>query len=371
LSRNNNNSNADTSVVALCNGAATMLGNNTTCDNISLLNNNNEIPIFQYLTFLDLSDCEVGSKGIHALVKSILLSPSSNNDTTDKRASSSGLTLQLNYNPFIGQSPSCLSTLLLSNRLISLSLTHCDIDDDGIHELACCYENNNNNIISSLTCLDLSHNHIGAKGATYISESFLLQMCANSNNNNAVQHSCKLQKLNLAFNPNIGPSGVIAIATKLKQRGDVTIMNQYQQDEKDIGGNNNDIIQEIDLSNTCCGLEGAEAILKCGGNLHSVRLFDNNLSGSFPQISNLLAGGHPNLKLLDLGGNRASDDDICALLKSLIEGNNNNNNNEYSTLQTLELGGNQITEKCEEHLELVKIKFPKLDIVRDRPLNPN
>lgn len=322
LSRNNKGL-ADKSVLELCSSAS--------------YNNNQPFPC---LTHLNLSDCQVGPHGVLALVQTLL-------ESEYPCDQASKLTLLLNNNPLIGQSPKCLSYFFRSssNRLTSLSLTHCDIDDAGIRALvdSC---NHHLSCRTTLTSLNISHNRIGANGAASISESFLF-----------VDSSCPLQQLNVAGNP-IGPAGVRAIASKLQQREDI----QIHPNSFNIPTCTS--LRELDLSNTGCGIEGAVAILQCGGNLHSVRLFDNDLRDGFLHISRLLAGGHPNLQLLDLGGNRASEDAVCTLLESLLQ-----DHSLPSTLQVLELGGNQFTNTCEELLKQIKIKIPTLDIVHNRQLD--
>jgi len=356
LSRNNNCSRHEEkqAIVELCNAASA----------------NNNVHPFQHLTHLNLSDCKVEHDCVIALANMLFSSynnaiqkDAEGNDTT---LVSERLTLSLNNNPSIGRSPKCLSTLLMNFRLTSLSLTHCDIGDDAVHDLV--GDTNNTSNIPSIQCLNLSHNRISEIGAKYISDSFLV-CAAVSHSDKNIHYPCKLQQLILAGNP-IGSAGVIAIASKLKQRVDILAIEQQEMQHFHGSCDGNDVIQEIDLSKTSCGIDGAIAILLCGGSLHSLRLFDNNLSedDGFEKISKLLQGGHPNLKLLDLGGNRATDSSVCAILDSFLT----EDSKIKMSLQVLELGGNQFAEKCEESLKRVKQKFPHLDIVRDRPLNnPN
>ena len=353
LSRNNNSSRDEgkQAIVELCSAASGY---------------NNAHP-FQHLTHLNLSDCKVEHNGVIALAN--MLFPAHNNaiqkdaEGNDTTLVSEGLTLSLNNNPAIGRSPKCLSTLLMNFRLTSLSLTHCDIGDDAVHNLV--GNTNSTSNIPSIQCFNLSHNRISEIGAKHISDSFLLSTVEN-HSGKTIHHPCKLQQLILAGNP-IGSAGVIAIASKLKQREDILAIEQQVMHHFHASCEGNDVLQEIDLSKTSCGIDGAIAILSCGGNLHSLRLFDNNLSkgDGFEKISKLLKGGHPNLKLLDLGGNRAADSSVCAVLDSLLTEDSKNK----MSLQVLELGGNQFAEKCEESMKRVKLKFPHLDIVRDRPLN--
>lgn len=318
---------ADKSVLELCNSAR--------C-------NNTEAP-FPCLTYLDVSHCQVGPLSVLALVQTLL---ESGNQTLE----SPQLTLLLNYNPLIGQSPTCLSSLFRSSshRLTSLSLTHCDIDDEGVRALV--HVNNHaTGYQTTLTSLNLSYNRIGANGTKFMSESFLF----NSN-------YCPLEQLLLAGNP-IGPEGVQAIAAKLQTREDIQSNSSSSSNDRTCTS-----LRLIDLSSTGCGTEGAEAILQCGGSLHSVRLFDNHLKDDgFLPISKLLVGGHPNLQQIDLGGNHATEDGICVLLKSLLLGRPGLS----STLQVLELGGNQFTSKCEEYLKQLKVKSPTLDVVHSRIQN--
>jgi Ran GTPase-activating protein (RanGAP) involved in mRNA processing and transport len=319
LSRNHGE--VDKSVLELCNSASS-----------------NNMQPFPYLTYLDVSNCQVGPLSVLALVQTLFESGYQTDDSPK-------LTLVLNHNPLIGQSPTCLSSFfrLSSHRLTSLSLTHCDMDDEGVRALV--YDSNHAvGYQTTLTSLNLSFNRISANGAKFMSESFLF-----------ISTSCPLEQLILVGNP-IGPDGVQAIAAKLQPREDIQTSPRSLKDRTCTS------LREIDLSNTGCGIAGAEAILQCGGSLHSVRLFDNHLKDGFLSISKLLVGGHPNLRQLDLGGNRASEDEICTLLQSLRM----ERPGLSSSLQVLELGGNQFTSTCEENLKQLKMKWPKLDVVHNR-----
>lgn len=328
LDLSKNHGEADKSVLELCNSARY---------------NSNTTP-FPCLTYLDVSHCQVGPLSVFALVQTLI---ESGNQTLE----SPKLTLLLNYNPLIGQSPTCLSSLFRSSshRLTSLSLTHCDMDDEGVRALVVHESNHAVGYQTTLTSLNLSYNRIGANGAKFMCESFLFNSTC-----------CPLEQLILAGNP-IGSEGVQAIAAKLQPREDIQTSSSSSSNDYTCTS-----LRQIDLSSTGCGTEGAEAILQCGGSLHSVRLFDNHLKDDgFLPISKLLVGGHPNLQQLDLGGNHASEDGICTLLKSLLL----KRPGLSSTLQVLELGGNQFTSTCEEYLKQLKVKSPTLDVVHSRIQN--
>lgn len=316
---------------------------------------------FQALTFLDLSDCQIGPRGIRVLAESFSgYEEDCNSGECSVTSEGSGsarlpLVLLLNSNPCIGRSPEDLSAFryflqppsLEYSHLTTLKLTHCDINDEGIKALCSAVDNGG---CSGLLSLDLSHNRIGVEGAKFIAEALACNVLGSTS-----AYRCKLttlQELYLAGNP-IESDGAVAIAASLKQR----------EVEDEVHANTSNIaLQVLDLSKTCCGHDGAAAILKCGC-LTLVRIFDNNLcSAGFQHMCPLLKGGHPSLNLLDLSGNRAEDAAVCALLNTLME-----DRAWESSLRVLELGGNKFGSDSEDAVKRLKEKRPELDIARDRP----
>jgi hypothetical protein len=79
-------------------------------------------------------------------------------------------------------------------------------------------------------------------------------------------------------------------------------------------------------------------------------------------IAGLLVGGHPTLQHLDLGGNRANESAVVAILNAIMVKHEPDDN----VLNTLEIGGNDVGELVESTLEKLKEIRPELDIARDR-----
>eukprot|EP00551_Chaetoceros_affinis_P013016 CAMPEP_0203686862 /NCGR_PEP_ID=MMETSP0090-20130426/49280_1 /ASSEMBLY_ACC=CAM_ASM_001088 /TAXON_ID=426623 /ORGANISM="Chaetoceros affinis, Strain CCMP159" /LENGTH=475 /DNA_ID=CAMNT_0050556105 /DNA_START=2453 /DNA_END=3880 /DNA_ORIENTATION=+ len=288
---------------------------------------------FPALRKLDLSDCNIGLKGVESLVKCLLGKEGSMNEIRDQ---SQLIDLNLNSNPIGSDSCASLKNLISIpsinfSMVHSLSLKGCSIGDGGIEAISSILQGHQ---CKFLTTLDLSSNGIGLKGALALGVA-LKEGKENIN---------ELKEIRLADNP-IGEEGITALANSLAQ---------HQNDD------NNSTLAVLDLSNTNCGSGGAVALMKCSP-LSSLRLFNNNLgSTGIEAISSHLEGGHAYLKHLDLGGNRAEGGAISQLLKSIMTKRTDFRN----SLNTLELGGN---ENGDERLfEKVKAVLPELDIARDR-----
>jgi len=283
---------------------------------------------FTSLQHLDLSDCNISSKGVESLVECLI-----GHTTTDRFRS---INLTLNSNPLGSSSCDSLVRLISESKeeccmLKSLSLKNCSIGT-GLEMIA---EAMVEHKCTGLELLDLSNNRIESVSALKFAAS-LEQGKHNIN---------ELKEIRLAEN-NIGEEAVIAIANSLEQLPGKK------------GGNSS--VTVLDISNTDCGVSGAIVLMKCTS-LLSLRLFNNKLgTAGFDAISAYLIGGHPNLQHLDLGGNRAEGKAVSQLLRNILT----EQECYKSSLQTLELGGNENDD--EALFEEARRKRPDLDIVRDR-----
>jgi Ran GTPase-activating protein (RanGAP) involved in mRNA processing and transport len=285
---------------------------------------------FRALVHLDISDCGVGSDGMAAVVSCLT------RDEGDVHKRCGPLDLQASRNP-IGKN-GCLHLKKLicqdgraGSMIRSLTLQQCSIGDEGMSSLA--------EALMGCGCkgfkeLDVADNGISQVGAKYL---------ANALSSDSF-HAHDLVKLVLATNP-IGCDGVESLAKSLLENN-----------------NTNYVLKELDLSGTGCGVNGALAMLKCS-KIQSLRLFNNNLSSAgFEAIAELLVGGHPTLQHLDLGGNRASESAVVAVLNAMMV----KHQPDVNVLNTLEIGGNDAGELVESTLEKLKEIRPELDIARDR-----
>lgn len=282
---------------------------------------------FSGLTYLDLSQCNLKAAGVQALSDFILRF----------RDNEKLITLKLNENPIGNQSMRSLANMIsssvseqsrdISSVLVSVSLQKCNIDDEGIQiltssvaEVGC----------SGLQELDLANNQFGEKGGRLFAKSFQSQKVWST-----------LNELNLAGNK-LGSETVVDLCFGISNLGMMKVLN---------------------LCETSCGTDGAMAALKLN-NVKSLRLFNNKLeSNGFELIAPLLECGHSSLVNLDLGGNSAKEKAVVSLLGALLK----DVPQKKSSLQVLEIGGNEIGSEAEEILKELAEKVPSLDIARDRP----
>ncbi len=289
------------------------------------------IVTFPLLEHLDIAENRIGPAGTKALVNCLT--------KTAGAARTAQIDLQISMNPIGSEGCTHLKDLISKSIVKKISLKKCSIGDEGFQSLVESFQDSSCNGFSEL---DVSDNGIGAGGIISLSNSLKKH----------ASHFDSFKILNLAKNP-IGNDGVMALAGALAQ-DDPTISTDK---------NGNSTLETLDLSSTKCGVDGAVETLKCTS-LKSVRLFDNNLgSEGFAALTPLLHGGHKTLEHLDLGGNRAKEDAVLALLRAVMVKNEPDN----SVLRTIELGGNEVGDKVEELVKEMMIVRPELDIARDRP----
>lgn len=290
---------------------------------------------FPSLEKLILSECNIGLTGVQSLAE-IILGPLSNR--------SNPIDLAISSNPIGSESCGTLSTLCaISGRdsvISHLYLSKCDIGDDGIKLLsaaAIC------NSCTRLTFLDLSENAISRDGAKTFADSL-------------AESWPDLVELKLAKNKLDG-EGVAMIMGALVSRSEST--------DEESAGKKNSTLDNLDLTCTNCGIEGAKAALTSGG-LITLRMFNNRLgSDGFCSISPLLRGGHPSIENLDLGGNDAEEDAVVTLLNSIAE---REDGDAASSLSVLEIGGNKFGDKAQEALDKLKCVWSQLDVAHDKPV---
>lgn len=293
---------------------------------------------FPALKKIDVSECNIGIKGVESLVACLL----EKKDETETR-SSRLIDLSLNSNPIGSKACTHLAKLISSpsseySMLKSLSLKKCSIGDDGLEIIATTFINGGPQC-GSLTFLDLSGNEFGSKGMTLLASAI----------KQGKENIKGLKELCLADNDKIGEEGIVALANSLIQLP--------------ANADGNSSLTILDLTNTNCGAGGASALMKCSS-LSSLRLFNNSLgSEGIEAISSHLVGGHPYLKNLDLGGNRAKGKATAQLLRSIMKDQNCFKN----SLETLELGGNENHD--ESLFDEARKKRPEIDIapVKETP----
>ena len=282
---------------------------------------------FPKLQKLDLSECNIGLKGLESLVDCLMI-----NDIVDITKNML-IDLNINSNPLGYDACNPIANLIVGpspdmNILQSISMKNCSIGDKGLEIIANSFLKKN---CGYLKKVDVSNNSIGAKGI----KSLALAIVEGKDNIH------ELQELILADNQ-IGEDGIVALANALATQ------------ETNIDANAT--ITILDLTNTNCGTGGADALMKCSS-LSSLRLFNNNLGTTgIITISDHLIGGHPNLEHLDLGGNRANGAAVSKLLSCLLKDEESFKNK----LKVLELGGNENND--ESMFEKVRDKRRELDI---------
>jgi len=250
------------------------------------------------LRTFDLSECQIGVEGLKALQKFLVQSSLTN--------------LSLASNPLGPSSCVPLASLFTTAQKIQfISLASCEVGDEGVITLS--------KNTSQLRQLDLSNNQIGHIGAKALAI--------------ALRENWKeLLVLRIANNP-LGSDGVREISSAING------------------------FEELDLSQTSCGVAGAKSTLLRG--IRTLRLFNNQLgSNGFLEIAKLLP--KTNIVELDLGGNKANADSMMELLRSLLDV-------KETSLKVLIIGANQTSMEVEYLVEKVKEIHPTLDVARDKP----
>eukprot|EP00986_Skeletonema_menzelii_P011990 scaffold6363_cov98-Skeletonema_menzelii.AAC.2 len=288
---------------------------------------------FPALEQLILSECNIDSTGMDVLAKILL------GQEKDKRQRSKRIHLAIGSNP-IG-SAGCHSLVQLlscvdhGSVISHLQAAQCSIGNGGVEILSQGFHR-------GLEIMDISDNGITTDGAKKLAASL-------------IQSWPDLVEMKIAKNE-IGSDGVSAILGSLITRGDTN-------DSTESGKNSS--LQNLDLSYTNCGAEGAKAALRSGG-LHTLRLFGNTIgSDGFDAIAPLLRGGHPNIENLDLGGNNAEEDSVVRLLDSIAD---KKDASAHSRLAVLEIGGNKFGDKAMEALTRLQSVWPDLDVAHDKPV---
>ena len=290
---------------------------------------------FPALRELDLSNCNIGVNGVESLVSCLLGTHEKSNQQARK------MDLKLDSNTIGPSACNALKNLIACpsgkcSMLESLSLKNCAIGDEGIAIIANTFLEHQ---CKYLKTLDLSNNGIGTKGMV------VLVSAIKQGRKNIEE----LNEICLADNDSIGEEGIIALASALNH------------DPNSSEGNST--LATLDLTNTSCGIGGVTALMKCSS-LTSLRLFNNNLgSPGIEAVSSHLIGGHPYIKDLDLGGNRAEGDAVSGLLQSIMKDQDSFEN----SLRTLELGGNENND--ESLFEKARQKRPEIDIAPVKETN--
>jgi len=319
------------------------------------------------LETLILSDCNIGPLGMQSLAQ--VLTPSA--DDNIRRAQPINLTIS--SNPIGAEGCDTLSKLISipsdkegegggsssSSVLSQLFMSQCSIGDEGLVNLLKSAASITVHHFSGLSVLDLSENSITKDGVKVLAESL-------------TRSWPDLVELKLAKNE-LESEGVIALMESLITRSDKVDYSTEEEEKKK--KKKNATLDNLDISCTNCGIEGAKAALMSGG-LTTLRLFNNRLgSDGFYAIAPLLRGGHSSIENLDLGGNNADEDAVVALLNSIADYHNtasgttiNEGSNFTSTLSVLEIGGNKFRNDAMEALNRLKLVFPKLDVAHDKPI---
>ena len=338
----------------------------TSIDTASSTANTASLPSLETLV---LSDCNIGPLGIQSLAQ--VLTPS-----TDDIRRAQPINLTVSSNPIGAEGCDILSKLISiprdddevsggsssSSVLSHLFMSQCSIGDEGLVNLlksaASTTMDTSMGHFSGLSVLDVSENSITKDGVEVLAESL-------------TRSWPDLVELKLAKNE-LESEGVVALMTALITRSDKV---DYSTEEEEKKKEKNTKLDNLDISCTNCGIEGAKAALMRGG-LTTLRLFNNRLgSDGFYAIAPLLQGGHPSIENLDLGGNNADEDAVVALLNSIADNHNtasgttiNEGSSFTSTLLVLEIGGNKFGNDAMEALNRLKLVFPKLDVAHDKPI---
>eukprot|EP00579_Thalassiosira_antarctica_P010738 CAMPEP_0201916646 /NCGR_PEP_ID=MMETSP0903-20130614/6234_1 /ASSEMBLY_ACC=CAM_ASM_000552 /TAXON_ID=420261 /ORGANISM="Thalassiosira antarctica, Strain CCMP982" /LENGTH=481 /DNA_ID=CAMNT_0048452521 /DNA_START=47 /DNA_END=1489 /DNA_ORIENTATION=+ len=290
---------------------------------------------FPSLEKMILSECNIDSTGVQSLTD-IIIGADNNR--------SKPIYLAISSNPLGSEGCGELSKLCAipgkGSMISHLHLSQCSIGDEGIKLLSSAAISNS---CIGLTVLDLSGNSITKDGVKVFAESL-------------GESWPDLVELKMAKNELEG-DGVTSMMGALIARRDGTT------DEP--AGKKNTTLQNLDLSCTNCGIEGAKAALM-GGGLSTLRMFNNRLgSDGFNSLSSLLQGGHPSIENLDLGGNDAGEEAVVALLNAIAD---TQEGEASSKLSVLEIGGNKFGEEAMVALNELKQVWPLLDVAHDNPV---
>lgn len=290
---------------------------------------------FPSLEKLILSECNIGPTGMQHL--SILVLGSKNNRI-------SPIDLSINSNPIGPNGCEALSKLCAipgrGSVLSHLRLSQCSIGDEGIVLLS---NAATANPCIGLTVLDISENNITSDGARTFAASL-------------VNSWPNLAELNFSKNE-LDCEGVTSVMGALVSRCD--------RMDNDPAKERNSTLENLDLSGTSCGIEGAKAALRSSG-LVTLRLFNNKLgSAGFHSIATLLRGGHQSIENLDLGGNNADEESVVAVLNAIAD---KTEIGLASKLSVLEIGGNKFGDETQEALEKLRRVWPSLDVAHDKPV---
>mmetsp|Transcript_17642 Transcript_17642/g.38233 ORF Transcript_17642/g.38233 Transcript_17642/m.38233 type:complete len:484 (-) Transcript_17642:74-1525(-) len=290
---------------------------------------------FPSLEKIILSECNISSSGVHSLSE-IIFGEGSN------RCES--IHLAIGSNPIEAEGCGALSKLCSipgrGSMISHLQLSQCSIGDEGVKLLSSAAMSNS---CTWLTFLDLSDNSITKDGAETFAKSL-------------TKSWPDLVELKLAQNE-LGAEGVTSVMEALVTSGDAIIDGPAEK--------KNSTLQNLDLSCTNCGINGAKSTLLSGA-LTTLRLFDNRLgSVGFNALSPLLEGGHPTIENLDLGGNSAGEEAVVSLLNSIAD---RREEGPESKLSVLEIGGNKFGDNALEALNELKRVKPLLDVAHDKPV---
>ena len=291
------------------------------------------LPLFSYTTNLDFSECKLNAKSCASCVGALIGSKGVHSPTTPRE-----LTMRLNGNDLtdLQHFQQMMGTVVNSSIFRELHVSSCNIGDPGVQSLGLL------ECASSIQILDLSNNNLTESGIA----AFTTSTCFS-----------KLRKLYLAGNSfrdthTHDSESTCSLLAAAIQKGPLTSL------------------QELDVSQTFCGVAGARALLRCRQSSFTVlNLFGNCLgSDGFVALSKELEGGHPQLESLDLGGNEATEAGVVALLQALTR---RNVDEQANKLRLLVVGGNQGGSTVERVVEDIKRIHPELDVARDKPRQNN
>ena len=269
--------------------------------------------LFPNLRKLVLSECGLDSNAFDGWTKAL--------------STNHPLELSVDSNPDLtAQSMASLANLSLKE----LRVSRCNVGDVGLKIISKHCSSN-----PGLEILDLSYNAIGPTGMEHFARALQEGTCAIKN----------LRELNLAGNV-LNEESVQELASSFAEL--------TSKDELSLA--------MLDMTDTSCGVGGAIDLIQLSI-LKNLVLFNNRLgSDGFIEIAKTLQGGHPNLETLDVGGNKASEAGVVALLQPLAFAADFQN-----TLRLLVVGGNGSGPSVETLVQGIKSVHLKLDIARDKP----
>jgi hypothetical protein len=271
--------------------------------------------IFVNAKHLDLSDCGLDVDFCTGLAQA--LAP------TD-------LALKVNANAKLGDEG---VATLIGLSLVELHVSKCNIGDQGAQSIVDHRPAERN---SGLRVLDLSHNKLTPASIQYLASK--LQ-----------QGSClfpQLEDLNFAGNK-LDEVSSQALAAAL---GDLSTARSTP-------------ISKLDMTDTSCGIGGAVDLVRFA-QLNVLNLFNNRLgSDGFVALSKVFQGGHPTMETLDVGGNKATEAGVVALLQSFTVKSESFEN----TLRVVVVGGNETGPTVETVVKEITKVYPEMDVARDKP----